>query len=148
MCSRCRTKSSALSFAAIEPELLRHERERAARAPQQNATAYELFQRGQWHHYRYTKEDNLHGRAYFRQALAIDPNYAQAAATLSITLGVAVLLAARCDELERRLALERCFDAILADGLAFHQAGVPSGTARCFAPSAKAKLAAAAADRS
>ena len=44
--------------------------------------------------------------------------------------------------------IERCFDAILADGLAFHQAGVPSGTARCFAPSAKAKLAAAAADRS
>ena len=46
------------------------------------------------------------------------------------------------------MLIERCFDAILADGLAFHQAGVPSGTARCFAPSAKAKLAAAAADRS
>ena len=41
------------------------------------------------------------------------------------------------------MLIERCFDAILADGLAFHQAGVPSGTARCFAPSAKAKLAAA-----
>ena len=36
------------------------------------------------------------------------------------------------------MLIERCFDAILADGLAFHQAGVPSGTARCFAPSAKA----------
>ena len=74
---------------AIEPELLRHERERIARIPQQNATAYELFQRGQWHHYRYTQPDNLNARAFFRNALALNPNYAQAAATLSITLGVA-----------------------------------------------------------
>ena len=36
----------------------------------------------------------------------------------------------------------------LACGLQTALWGVPSGTARCFAPSAKAKLAAAAADRS
>ncbi len=74
---------------AIEPELLRHERERVTRTPQQNAKAYELFQRGQWHHYRYTEADSQAARAFLRNALAIDPDYAQAAATLSITLGVA-----------------------------------------------------------
>ncbi len=74
---------------AIEPELLRHERERFARAPQQDATAYEYFQRGQWHHYRYTAQDSQQARTFFRDALAIDPDYAQAAAALSITLGVA-----------------------------------------------------------
>ena len=74
---------------AIEPELLRYERERIVRTPQQDATAYELFQRGQWHHYRYTQADNQQARAFFRHALALDPNYAQAAAALSIALGVA-----------------------------------------------------------
>jgi len=71
---------------AIEPELLRHERERVARTPRQDATAYEQFQRGQWHHYRYTPDDNRLARDCFRQALGIDPNYAHAAAALSITL--------------------------------------------------------------
>jgi adenylate cyclase len=71
---------------AISPELLRHERERVARAPAQNANAYELFQRGTWHHYRYTKEDNKKAREYFRRALEIDPTYAQAAASLANAL--------------------------------------------------------------
>ncbi len=71
---------------AISPELLRHERERAARAPPQNANAYELYQRGTWHHYRYTKEDNEKAREYFRRALEIDPAYAQASAGLAIAL--------------------------------------------------------------
>jgi len=74
---------------AIEPELLRHERERVARTPPQDATAYERLQRGQWHHYRYTPQDNRQARAFFRHALAIDPNYAQAAAALSLALSQA-----------------------------------------------------------
>jgi adenylate cyclase len=74
---------------AIEPELLRRERDRVVRMPQHEPTAYDSLQRGQWHHYRYTPLDNLQARAYFRQGLAIDPHYAQAAASLSITLDYA-----------------------------------------------------------
>lgn len=71
---------------AISPELLRRERERVARTPPQNANAYELYQRGTWHHYRYTKEDNEKAREFFLRALEIDPGYAQASAGLAIAL--------------------------------------------------------------
>jgi adenylate cyclase len=37
--------------AAIEPELLKFERDRIADRPQRNEDAYELYQRGVWHHY-------------------------------------------------------------------------------------------------
>ena len=60
---------------AIEPELLRHERERIVRTPLQDASAYELLQRGQWHHYRYTKQDNQQAQDYFRHALSVAPAY-------------------------------------------------------------------------
>ncbi len=71
---------------AISPELLRHERDRVARAPPQNANAYELYQRGAWHLYRYTKEDNEKAREYLRSALEIDPAYTHASAGLAIAL--------------------------------------------------------------
>ena len=71
---------------AIEPELLKFERDRIADQPQHNEDAYELYQRGVCHHYRHTKEDNLEAQAYFRQALAIDPDYPQATAALALAL--------------------------------------------------------------
>jgi adenylate cyclase len=70
----------------IEPELLKFERERIAERPQQNEDAYELYQRGVWHHYRQTKEDNGEAQAFFRRALAIDPKYPQSTAALSIAV--------------------------------------------------------------
>ena len=57
---------------AIEPEILKFERERIAERPPQSEDAYELYQRGMWHHYRQTKADNIEAQAYFRRALAID----------------------------------------------------------------------------
>ena len=78
---------------AIEPELLKFERERIADRPQHSEDAYELYQRGVWHHYRHTKQDNLEAQAYFRRALAIDPKYPQATAALSLTLCNAAYLA-------------------------------------------------------
>ena len=53
---------------AIEPELLKSERDRAAARPQQTDDAYELYQRGMYHHYRQNRADNLQAQAYFRQA--------------------------------------------------------------------------------
>lgn len=70
---------------ALEPELLRAEGDRAMQAPQLFG-AYDFLQRGLWHHYRYTADDNLKAQEFFRRALAADPNYAQAAAALAVTL--------------------------------------------------------------
>jgi adenylate cyclase len=71
---------------AIEPELLKFERDRIADRPQLSEDAYELYQHGVWHHYRHTKEDNIEAQACFRRALAIDPQYPQATAALSLAL--------------------------------------------------------------
>jgi adenylate cyclase len=77
---------------AIEPELLKFERERIADQPQHNEGAYDLYQRGMFHHYRQNRADNIESQAYFRRALAIEPQYPQAAAALSIALTMAAYL--------------------------------------------------------
>jgi adenylate cyclase len=77
----------------IEPEILKFERERIADRPQQSQDAYELYQRGVWHHYRHTKADNIEAQAHFRRALAIDPQYPQATAALALALCNAAYLA-------------------------------------------------------
>jgi adenylate cyclase len=77
---------------AIEPELLRFERERIAERPQHSEDAYELYQRGMFHHYRQNKADNVEARAFFRRALAIDAQYPQATAALSIALSASAQL--------------------------------------------------------
>ena len=71
---------------AIEPEILKFERDRIAERPQRSEDAYELYQHGVWHHYRNTKEDNVKAQAFFRRALAIDAQYPQAAAALAIAV--------------------------------------------------------------
>jgi tetratricopeptide (TPR) repeat protein len=71
---------------AIEPELLKFERERIAERPQHSEDAYELYQRGMFHHYRQNKQDNIEAQAYFRRALAIDPKYPQAMAALALAV--------------------------------------------------------------
>jgi len=77
---------------AIEPELLKFERDRIAERPQLSGDCYELYQRGMWHHYRQNKADNIEAQVYFRRALAIDAQYAQATAGLSIALSAAASL--------------------------------------------------------
>jgi TolB-like protein/Flp pilus assembly protein TadD len=71
---------------AIEPELLKFERERVADRPQHSEDAYEFYQHGMWHHYRHSKVDNIEAQAYFRRALAIDAQYPQATAALGIAV--------------------------------------------------------------
>jgi adenylate cyclase len=71
---------------AIEPELLKSERYRIARQPEQREDAYEFYQRGLWHFWHFRKEDNDEAQAYFRRALAIDPQYAQPTAILAISI--------------------------------------------------------------
>src|SRR5262249_45512465 len=71
---------------AIEPELLKSERNRIARRPLQTEDAYEHYQRGLWHFYRYTKENSIEAQALFRRAMAIDPRYPQPTGQLAISL--------------------------------------------------------------
>jgi adenylate cyclase len=77
---------------AIEPEILKFERARIAERPPQSEDAYELYQRGVFHHYRQNKADNIEAQAYFRRALAIEPQYPQATAALSIALSSAAMI--------------------------------------------------------
>ena len=71
---------------AIEPEVLKYERDRIAEQPQHNENAYELYQRGVWHHYRHTKADNVEAQSFFRRALAADTGYPQATAAQAIAV--------------------------------------------------------------
>ena len=71
---------------AIEPEFLKFERDRIAERPPRSEDAHELYQRGMWHHYRNTRADNIEAQSYFRRALAIDAQYPQAAAALTIAV--------------------------------------------------------------
>jgi adenylate cyclase len=77
---------------AIQPELLKFERERVVERPPRSEDAYELYQHGMWHHYRQNKADNIEAQAYFHRALAIEPQYPQATAGLSIALTSAAML--------------------------------------------------------
>jgi tetratricopeptide (TPR) repeat protein len=77
--------------ATLEPELLRHERERAVAAGSASPTAYDLYQRGMWHHYRYTAEDSLKAQAFFRNALAVEPDFGHASAAAAVNLCQAVI---------------------------------------------------------
>src|SRR5204863_448013 len=38
--------------------------------------AWEAYQRGLWHFYKYTRQDNQIGLGFFRQAIALDPKFA------------------------------------------------------------------------
>jgi adenylate cyclase len=68
---------------AIEPELLKFERDRIAEKPQHNENAYESYQRGLWHHHKHIKADNDAAQKLYRKALSYDPDYCRAIAALA-----------------------------------------------------------------
>jgi TolB-like protein/class 3 adenylate cyclase len=71
----------AISVAgAIVPKLRQSEIERASRKPTANLTAYDLYLRALAQSYRITEEGFAEAVVLARQALAIDPSYAPAAA--------------------------------------------------------------------
>ena len=71
--------------AAIEPQLYRAEHRRARRKPPENLDAWDLVMRALMHFWRLTREDNLQAQEFLEQAIAIDPNYAQAHAVLTVS---------------------------------------------------------------
>jgi TolB-like protein/Flp pilus assembly protein TadD len=62
----------------LEPELAGAEEVRSRRRPPESWTAWDLFQRGRWHVFKFTEEGFAEAERLFAQALAIDPTLAPA----------------------------------------------------------------------
>jgi adenylate cyclase len=60
----------------IEPALAEAEQQRVLRKPPERLDAWEAYQRGLWHFYKYAPEENQIALGFFRQAIALDPNFA------------------------------------------------------------------------
>ena len=59
---------------ALDPELGKAERERAKAKRPENLDAWDVYQRGLWHLYHYTKDDIEKAQQLFRHATLLDPN--------------------------------------------------------------------------
>ena len=70
---------------SINPSLFQAEQARALRKDPRNLDAWELVQRGWSHARRFTKADNERARAYFEQAIELDPLWADPLASLAWT---------------------------------------------------------------
>jgi adenylate cyclase len=68
---------------AIEPEIGAAERDRARRKPTENLQAWDAYQRGMWHVYRYNADDMATARGLFEQAVGMDATFAPAHAALA-----------------------------------------------------------------
>jgi adenylate cyclase len=62
--------------AVIEPALAEAEQQRVLRKPPERLDAWEAYQRGLWHFYKYGTEDNKIAQTFFCQAIALDPKFA------------------------------------------------------------------------
>jgi adenylate cyclase len=60
----------------IEPALFAAEQERVLRKPPDRLDAWEAYQRGMWHFNKYGVEENKIAQDFFRQAIALDPDFA------------------------------------------------------------------------
>ncbi len=69
--------------AAIEPQIYSAENFRARRKPPGSLDAWDLVMRALSHYWRVTRQDNAAAQALLEQAIAIDPNYAQALSLLA-----------------------------------------------------------------
>ena len=77
---------TATIVGAIEPELGSAERARAKRKPPDNLDAWDRYQRGLWHLWRYNRDDYGEAEKLFQSAIDLDPGFGPAYA------GVAYLL--------------------------------------------------------
>ena len=60
----------------IEPALTNAEQQRVLRKPPERLDAWEAYQRGLIHFYNHGSAENRAARTFFRQAIALDPNFA------------------------------------------------------------------------
>src|SRR5262245_44630675 len=69
-------ESTASVAGVIEPALAEAEQQRVLRKPPERLDAWEAYQRGLWHFYKYGPEENRIAQIFFRQAIALDPKFA------------------------------------------------------------------------
>lgn len=69
--------------ATIEPELSKVEQQLAARKAPESLDAWDCYQRGLWHLWRFTTPDFDSAESYFQRAVAADPNFARGHGALS-----------------------------------------------------------------
>jgi adenylate cyclase len=60
----------------IEPALAEAEQQRVLRKPPERLDAWEAYQRGLWHFYKYGPDENRTAQTFFRRAIELDPKFA------------------------------------------------------------------------
>jgi TolB-like protein/Flp pilus assembly protein TadD len=80
---RIRSEIARQIAAALETRFSPEQRARLALAPTTSLTAYDLSLRGRYHAHRLTRDDLDQAIALYREALALDPGFAQAYAELA-----------------------------------------------------------------
>jgi adenylate cyclase len=76
---------------AIEPELLLVERQRAAQKAPETTDAWDHYLRGLWRFYQFNRDAHARAENLMRQAIAIDPTFAQGHIGLARTLNAKIL---------------------------------------------------------
>jgi adenylate cyclase len=69
----------------VAPELERSERDRAARKEPQSLDAWDSFQRGWWHLWKFTKDDNGKATSLFQRAIELEPDFSDALSGLAVS---------------------------------------------------------------
>jgi TolB-like protein/Tfp pilus assembly protein PilF len=77
--------------AVVEPELGRHEQQRAAAMPPASLEAWDCHNRGLYLLYKFTRDDIAAARPFFERAIALDPNFSRAHSGLAYTHQLDVL---------------------------------------------------------
>lgn len=100
----------------IDNEVRVREIERARRKPPASLDAWELYQRGLWHAYKATNEENLTARGLFYKAIQQDPEFAPAHAGVALTFVLDLFLGLGGDPNESlRLGVESGEQAVALD---------------------------------
>jgi len=75
---------------AVAPAIRNAELQRAARKPTESLDAWAAYQRGLWHFFKLTPEDNILAQGFFQQAIDVDPTFAGGYRGLAMAYGQAV----------------------------------------------------------
>lgn len=78
--------------AAVEPELAAAQRDRVVRKPTESLDAWETYQRGLWHMWRYLPQDSPQAIRLLSRAVETDPGFASAHAYLAYAYYQAVVM--------------------------------------------------------
>ncbi len=123
--------------AQLEPELGLAEYERVKSAPPENLDAWELYHRGMVRYFKWGQAEVIEARGLFEQAIAKDPNLADAYAGIAMTYFQQELMGIEISELDH--AIEAASKAVELDGKSAY-AHIALGRARIYQRDAEAAI--------